>query len=81
MRSGFCGPPLCAARTAVGPPSSAMNSRRSFDDAACVVDEDGIHPTEFDNRRRDLRYLVLAVRAGVARIWDQSIEWPVLGLT
>lgn len=53
-------------------------SAMAGNDASGIVDEDGVQPTELDDRRRNLCYLILAVRAGVARIWDQSLEWPAL---
>jgi hypothetical protein len=43
-----------------------------------VIDQDRVQPAELDDRRRDLRHLVLAVRAGIARIRHQSVERPML---
>jgi hypothetical protein len=45
---------------------------------ACVVYQDRVQPSEFDDRSRDLSHLVVAVRAGVARIGDYSVERPML---
>jgi hypothetical protein len=47
-------------------------------DVTGVIDQDRVQPTELNNRSRNLRNLFLAVRASVARIGDQLIEWPSL---
>lgn len=48
------------------------------DDAAAPIDEDGVVEAELANAGGDLGHLRLGVRAGIAGVGDQGVEWAVL---
>jgi hypothetical protein len=47
-------------------------------DTGLLINQDRVGPAELDHRGRDLIHLRLAVRARVALVRTQAVDWPQL---
>jgi hypothetical protein len=55
-----------------------LEAAMAGEDAVGLVDQDRVGPAELDHRRRDLRHLIIAVRARVPVVRTQPLDRPQL---